>query len=67
MELINIKDKQPEFGVPVLVFESKGSFTVASLWKKEETKKGFEYCFTKGGIYITHWCELPSKPKLSTE
>ena len=71
MEWVNVKERLPENGEPLLAITDQGGFVVASIvdgmWEPSKNAIGViteSSCFAIIKGEITHWQPLPSAPEL---
>ena len=62
-EWISVRDRLPEKGEEVLVFDTRENWTGFAWLRPDETwtALGFDFPFDLGEV--THWMPLPEKPK----
>jgi hypothetical protein len=71
IEWIKLEDRKPEYGAPVLIVDSCGEASAATLYKSRYGSKeywmplnisGHEMYWDLSEYHITHWAYFPDTP-----
>ena len=63
MEWVSVKDRMPEEGVSVIIWDKQSVIPQIGSYMGNETGEELFSGYTECYVYVTHWMPLPEPPK----